>query len=221
MERVTWTCSPDAGQVDSRGLLRAPTGCGVYTVRAALGATVAEAKVLVGTVDKTVVNFEQPLPVNFQASSTGVSGSASLAPDPTDPKGHALKLAYDFSGSTATRTAQALLSVSLPEARNVSLRVYGDGQGAWLRARVRDSVGRVFLLDLANRVDWSKQWKRVTGWLPEEAQFPVTLESIYLTEFHPDRKPVGAIYVDDLSVAALPEDKEPAPVATNQEPVTP
>ena len=80
----------------------------------------------------------------------------------------------------------------------------GDGQGAWLRARVRDSAGTIFPIDLANKVDWSGQWKRVTGWLPEEAVVPLTLESVYVTEFRADRRPVGSIYLDDIGASALP-----------------
>ena len=49
----------------------------------------------------------------------------------------------------------------------------------------------------------------MTGWLPEEAVFPVTLESVYVSEFHADAKPAGEIYLDDLCVSALPAAKEP------------
>jgi hypothetical protein len=40
------------------------------------------------------------------------------------------------------------------------------------------------------------------------------LESIYLTEYHADRKPVGAIYIDDVGAEALPN---AGPAAAKQE----
>jgi hypothetical protein len=90
--------------------------------------------------------------------------------------------------------------MELPEAGTLSLSVLGDGKGTWLRARLRDAVGRAFALDLADRVDWSGEWRWLSAELPEEAATPVTLESVYVVEYHADRKPAGAVFLDDIAV---------------------
>ena len=211
--RITWSCCPTPGFVDQRGLLCAPKRDGSFTVTATVGNVSAQAQVLVGTVTRRLADFEQPTEVSFCASSTGVTGGVSVVTDPLKAANHCLRLSYDFSKVSETRTAGAVFNLTLPETRTLTLNVLGDGQGAWLRARLRDSAGRVFPVDLANRVDWSRKWRQVTGWLPEEAVFPVTLESIYVSEYHPDRKLGGEIFLDDIGVAALPQ--EDAGAASN------
>jgi hypothetical protein len=69
---------------------------------------------------------------------------------------------------------------------------------------VRDATDQVLVIDLSPRVDWAKEWRRLTAWLPDDAVGPFTLESIYLTEYHVDRTQVGAIYLDDVGAEALP-----------------
>lgn len=211
-DHVSWTCTPDTARIDRHGLFRAPKAERCYTVTASVGNVSTQARILVGSVTRLLADFEQPLEVSFSASPSGVSGSVTVVADPVKATNHALRLCYDFTKSDETRTAQALLNLALPETRTFTLQVFGDGEGAWLRARLRDSAGRVFPVDLANRVDWSHRWKTLTADLPEEAIFPVSLESIYVTEFHPDRHPVGELLFDNLGVAALPE--EDAPTST-------
>ncbi len=209
--RITWSCEPATATIDNRGLLRVPQGDGRYRVTASVGEVKGEAEVLVGVVTQTLMDFEKGEAVSFTSAPAGTPGSAAVVVDPTDPANHCVQLSYDFASTTDTRTAQAILSVPLPEARTISLRVLGDGQGAWLRARVRDSAGTIFPIDLADKVDWSGEWKQLTGWLPEEAVAPLTLESVYVSEFRADKHPVGTIHFDDIGAAALPKAEEPAP----------
>jgi len=210
-DRITWGCCPTAATVDPSGLLRAPKTDGRFTVTATVGGVSAQAQVLVGTVTSLVTDFTTPLAVSFRSTPTETPGAASLAADPLNQANQCLRLRYDFSLAPETRAAHAVLNLTLPETRTLTMNVLGDGQGVWLRARLRDSAGRVFPVDLANRVDWSREWRRVTGWLPEEAVFPVILETIYVTEFRPDRKPAGELFLDDIGVAALPEENATAP----------
>jgi hypothetical protein len=120
------------------------------------------------------------------------------------PNNHSLRLRYDFSQGTGTRVAYADLNLPLPEARAFAIDVLGDGQGAWLRARLRDAAGRIFSLDLASKVSWSGAWRRLIVPLPEDAESPVTLESVYLAEIHDERKPAGEIWLDDIAAARTP-----------------
>jgi hypothetical protein len=209
--RLSWSCEPPTASIDALGLLRVPDADGRYRVIASVGEVRAEAEVLVGVVTEMLADFEKGATVTFTSAPAGTPGDAAVVADPTDASNHCVKLSYDFAQAAGTRTAEVALEIPLPEARTISLRVLGDGQGAWLRARVRDGAGTLFPVDLADKVEWPGEWKRVTGWLPEQAVPPLTLESVYVTEFRADRRPAGAIYLDDIGAAALPKTEEPAP----------
>jgi hypothetical protein len=51
--------------------------------------------------------------------------------------------------------------------------------------------------------------------MPEDSTPPFTLESIYLTEYHADKKPADAIYVDDIGAESLPS-SSPTPAPAEQ-----
>jgi hypothetical protein len=204
--RLTWAVEPAAvgASINEQGVLKACASPASLRVIAAVGEATAAADVLVGAATTVLQDFEQPAAagaVAFQGSPEGVTGDAVVAEDPLRAGNHCLRISYDFSHAAGTRTAQAELNLPLPETRIISARVLGDGQGAWLRARLRDSAGRVFTVDLADRLDWQGEWKVVTGWLPEEAAQPAVLEAIYVTEYHAGRNPAGEVCVDDIGAA--------------------
>ena len=66
-------------------------------------------------------------------------------------------------------------------------------------------------------MDWPGEWRRLTARLPAEAAPPVTLESVYVAEYHEDRAPVGEIYLDDIGVCAGEEAAEPPAAPTGEE----
>ena len=204
--RVTWRVEPAASgaKIDAKGLLRAPAKEAALTVTASIGSVTASADVLVGAVTAVLADFERPGNWTYSSVPKGVPGSVTLVEDPLRKSNHCIRLNYDFSQGDGTRIAEAVLKIPLSDTRTVSVRVLGDGESGWLRARIRDAADRPLTVDLAPRVDWSKQWRRLTAWVPEDSTPPLTLESIYLTEYHADRKPVGAIYIDDVGAEALP-----------------
>ena len=198
--RVSWSCDPPSAgaAISSAGLLRAPAGRAELTVTARVGEVTAQAEVLVGVVTSVLGDFERPGKWSYASAPAGLPGSAETCEDPLRKENGCLRLRYDFSQGGETRVAAAVLELPLPDTRTISLRVLGDGRGCWLRARLRDAAERRFIVDLAPRVDWSNQWRELTAWLPAEAMAPVTLEWIYLTEYHPERRPAGEIFLDDI-----------------------
>lgn len=195
-EAVRWETS--VGRFEAPGLLRASHEMAAGTVRAILGSTAAEAQVFIGTVRRLVEDFEDISEWRFASWPPEVRGSLSQGPAP-GAKGVAARLTYDFSTLEVSRAVYAKLGASIGRALRISLRVSGDGNGHWLRARVIDAQSRVFTLDLAAKVDW-KEWRQVSAVIPPEAQFPITLDSIYLVETKPELKTKGAICLDDLEV---------------------
>ena len=87
-------------------------------------------------------------------------------------------LTYDFSG--AARAAYANAVIALPdEPVQLSIEVFGDGNGVPLRASFVNKYGEKVLLTLEKSVDWLG-WKRITVALPPDLNPPVRLTSIYV-----------------------------------------
>jgi Phosphodiester glycosidase len=87
-------------------------------------------------------------------------------------------LNYDFSG--AARAAYANAVIALPdEPVQLSIEVFGDGNGVPLRASFVNRYGEKVLLTLAKSVDWLG-WRRVAVALPPDLNPPVRLTSIYV-----------------------------------------
>jgi hypothetical protein len=204
--RVAWEVEPasSGARIDGTGKLRAPSTEAELTITARIGDVPARAVALVGAVTTVLADFERPGDWSFASTPKGLPGGVSLVADPLKKGNHCLQLKYDFSKHTGTRTAEATLGLPLGETRTISVRVLGDGQGGWLRARLRDAADRTVVVDLAPRVDWAGQWHRLTAWLPDDVTPPFTLESIYLTEYHVDRGQAGDIYIDDIGAESLP-----------------
>jgi hypothetical protein len=160
-----------------------------------------------------IEDFEAEGAWSYRAIPAGAPGAVERRDDPVQAGNHCLCLKYDLSRPTGTQTAHMELNLRLPEARVLSLRVLGDGQGEWLRARLRDGAGRASLVDLANRVDWSGEWRVLTVPIPEGMVRPVTLESVYVAEFRAGRQPAGEILVDDIGIPAGRDTREGVPPA--------
>ena len=203
--RVTWEVGPEGagGRIDASGLLKAPTEVTRLVVTARVGEVSAQAEVLVGAITTTIADFEKPGVYAAKGTPEGVLAEAAVVQDPLNKANHCLQLKYDFSTTSGTRLAQVDVNLPLGDSRTVSLRVLADGQGTWLRARLRDAADRLFTVDLADHLDWTGQWRLVTGWMPDEIAQPATLESVYVTVYHTDRRPAGQVYFDDIGVGSL------------------
>jgi len=201
--RAVWQLEPEGrgAKISSSGLLTAPNRDAQLAVLACVGTVCGQADVVVGEELALVETFERKGNWRYRAEPASLPGKVEWATDPLRPRNHGLCLSYDFSQGTGTRVAYADLNVQLPEAGAFSADVLGDGQGGWLRARLKDAAGRVFSVDLASKVNWSGSWRRLTAPLPEEAESPVTLESVYLAEIHQDHTPSGEIWIDDIAAA--------------------
>jgi len=202
--RIVWRAEPAGAKISASGLLKAPAQNATLAVLACVGDVCGRAEVVVGEEVALVETFEKPGQWRYRAEPASAPGGLDWAEDRLRPRNHCLQLRYDLSQGSGTRAAYADLDLQLPEAGALSVNVLGDGQGAWLRARLRDGAGRVFSLDLAKAVSWSGSWRRLTAPLPAEAESPVTLECVYLAEIHDEHKPTGAIWLDDIAVGRAP-----------------
>ncbi len=215
--RLTWRAETEApgARISASGLLQAPKGTGQVAVLACIGDVCGQADVVVGEEFAVVEGFENKGTWSYHAEPASVPGAVDWADDPLRPRNHALRLRYDLSKNAGTRAAYADVHLQLPDTTAFSVYVLGDGQGAWLRARLKDGAGREFSVDLAKKVSWSRSWRRLTVTLPDDVVSPVTIQSVYVAEIHDGHKLTGAIWIDDIGAARAPAVPTGSPVAAS------
>ncbi|MFC4076016.1 phosphodiester glycosidase family protein [Salinithrix halophila] len=177
------------------------TGSAVLTAR--VGGLTAQAGITIGLEENRVEDFEKNTPPwTFSKAPAETTGSLTWV-DAPERGGKAIQLDYDFTASTKTRAVYANPPgglMDLPgDVRKIGVYVHGDGNGHWLRTRIKDAVGVFHTLDLARNVDWIG-WKYVETEVPPGVQYPIKLNQIYLVE--PDGKvqDKGSIMLDDVTV---------------------
>lgn len=130
-----------------------------------------------------------------------------------------LKLEYDFTGKPGTsgaylQTKSTADNIEIPGyPEKISMWVYGDGKGHWLRAQLRDSKGAIPLdfTDQTVGVDWVG-WKYLEANVPKGRTLPLTMDmpARYM-ETSAAKKDAGVIYVDQIRALYGPntDDMEP------------
>ncbi len=198
---VTWTASPETGRIGSDGVLVSSEGIARGTVTATVYGVSGTASVEVDPAfAKALEDFETCPNWAVRLSPVNVFGAVSLANGLARSGKRSLRLDYDFSTTSGTRAVYALGTRTLGRPLALKLWAYGDGQGAWLRVRVRDAQGKSYLLDAARNVDWKDTWRELRVPISEDYPTPVTLDAIYVVEADEARKPKGTVYLDDISV---------------------
>jgi hypothetical protein len=198
-EAVRWEAAPEVGAIERDGTLRATAGTGSGVVTATLLGVQAAALVRVGTLLRPLDGFENGAIWTAATAPATVPGTVALVSDRARTGAKALKLAFDFTTTTATRAvyAKAVRPIGAPVA--LRLWLHGDPAGAWLRARLRDAGGQMHLVDFGRKLEPVAEWRELVASIPEGAPGPFTLDSIYLVQPDPLVKGKGAVYVDDLS----------------------
>nr|WP_236838803.1 phosphodiester glycosidase family protein [Caldalkalibacillus salinus] len=174
---------------------------GATLVKAQVGDLEAYLGLTVGLEKKVIETFEDTSqPWTFFKYPAQVDGS--LAYVNTKEHGQSVRLNYDFTTTTRTRAAYMFPpNTSLPldgDVKTVGVDVYGsEGNGHWLRARIRDNSQVYHVLDLHYTVDWDG-WRYVEANIPPGVEYPITLDRIYLVETDPNKQDTGYIMIDNV-----------------------
>lgn len=169
-------------------------GQGTLTVR--LGGAVARARVSIGGTGRYVDAFDRG-DWSFRGYPDTVTGSVTRVASPGYQGRPSARLEYRLDG-TGTRAAYMLTNLPLAGAPiGVTLWVYGDGSGVWLRGIYAQSNGERGTVTLARHVDW-QGWKSVTAMLPPGVAYPITWLSIYVVDTDPNRTPSGVVYLSSF-----------------------
>ncbi|MFF5205602.1 phosphodiester glycosidase family protein [Streptosporangium sp. NPDC000396] len=180
------------------------TGSGLVTVRAG-GSNVA-VPVTVGYEDVPVADFEDAGSWTFAAARA--TGSLSATPG---QNGGGLKLAYDFTQSTATRAAYAspprqIVVPGQPQA--FGLWIHSGGKGEWPSLEFYDAQGQSQILR-GPYLTWTG-WRFVEFAVPAGVNYPLRLRRFYVAETRADQKYNGEIAVDGLVAKVPPSVTAPA-----------
>ncbi len=195
---VQWRVDPLIGRMEGNRLIFAsPPSSGrlVATYRG----VVATASVLLSQPSWLLLHDLEDLShIQLEKTPQTVDWSAEIVSSPKVSGQGALRIFYDFSKASGTRAGYVVINQDLPKgALQLSLMVLGDGQGCWLRARLRSADGLPILMDLAPSIDWSGEWKEVIADLPVTGD-TLRFEAIYLVCFRPEHKPKGTVVLDAL-----------------------
>ncbi|RDI17788.1 calcineurin-like phosphoesterase family protein [Lentzea flaviverrucosa] len=173
---------------------------GATTIRARAQGKETHVAVTVGATDQPLATFDDAPQWTF--GSARATGRAEAEPD--GHTGAGLRLSYDFTQSTGTRTAYAVPPRPIQVGgRPLSLTAWvdGHGQGEWTAFTVTDSAGQSRSL-YGPHVTWHG-WQRIEVAVPPELQFPVQVTRFTAIETRADRSYRGEVVVDDV-VARVP-----------------
>ncbi|MEO3752927.1 phosphodiester glycosidase family protein [Streptomyces sp. B6B3] len=182
----------------------AATASGTITAR--VGDVTAAVAVTVGLNDTLVADFENAADWEF----THARADGSIVPEPAGQEGTALRMAYDFSLSTATRAAYATPPADIPvpgQPQSFTLWLNGDGRGAWPSLHLVDAHGTDHVLR-GDHVTW-EGWRQVTFQVPEGVAYPLSVHRFYVAETRPTVSYTSELVIDELRAQIPPEAELP------------
>lgn len=193
----TWVVNPPAlGTIAAPGEFVAGDRPGKGTISVHLGGVVAQVHVAIGSAARPVLQFERG-DWAFRGYPDSVTGSVALVTAPSHAHRPSAQLAFSLDGPT-TRAAYLMTRLGLTGApTGMTLWVYGDGSGVWLRGTYAQASGPPGAVTFARRVTW-QGWRSVTAQLPAGLTYPITWTSFYVVETDSTRAPHGVIYLSSL-----------------------
>lgn len=147
---------------------------------------------------KLIDGFENTLHWTQKTYPSTVPGEVSIVTAPAYEGKSSCRIKYDFTTMDETRAVYAVYQRSIGSPKAVSIWVFGDGSGNWLRGRCHDKHGTLHYIDFAAEISWDHCWARCTAVLPPEVKGPVTWDDIYVVQSKPEVKNSGTIYLDQF-----------------------
>ncbi|MCG5211788.1 phosphodiester glycosidase family protein [Streptosporangium soli] len=190
--------APD-GAGGYRVTAKKPSGAGLVTVK--VGGLTATVAVTVGVERRVLANFDD----GAKWTAGSARGTATVEPVAGGREGAGLKLSYDFSQATATRTAYAIppAPLGLPgQTRAFGISVYGHGQGEWTAFTVVDAAGKATSV-YGPYVTW-EGWKEIEIPVPAGLPQPVSVSRFYTIELKAERQYTGEVLIDELYAQVAP-----------------
>ncbi|HET9143791.1 phosphodiester glycosidase family protein [Actinophytocola sp.] len=190
---------------------RGATGSALVTVEAAGARTVVP--VTVGLTEVSVADFDDPADWRyFGERATGTAAPAE------GQQGGGLRLTYDFTQSTMTRTGGALAPAGLRipgQPKALRLWVHSTGNGEWASLQAWDGNGTLLPAFRAGFLTYTG-WRQLEFAVPAGTVYPLTLRRFYAAETRADAAYRGDITIDGLTaLVAPPVQAPPRPVTAD------
>jgi len=192
-----WAVNPPwLGTFSAPGAFVAGDRQGSGTIRAHLGGASALVRVAIVNAARPITQFERGDWV-FRGYPDTVTGSVTFVTAPSHEHRPSAQLAFNLDGPS-NRAAYMVTRLPISGApTGVTLWVYGDGSGVWLRGTYEPSSGSPGSVTFARRVTW-QGWRSVTAQLPPGLAYPITWTSFHVVESDPNRSPHGVLYLSSL-----------------------
>jgi len=203
---ANWALTGEGLQQVAPGRYRATAAGGQATISAQAGGATALAVAYVAS-EVPVEGFEGRSGAHFTTAPEGDVVTGNLAfpvDDAAEGKGYC-RMQYNLGQPTGTRAAYIRLDRPIGTALKVSAMARGTGTpAAWLRVAVIDGNGSRLTVDLAEKLDWGQEWRRVETRLPEGLKQPLKLESVYVVATA-GKTGQGTVEIDDIRAYAVPD----------------
>ncbi|MCX7795457.1 MAG: phosphodiester glycosidase family protein [bacterium] len=210
-EKVFWRLEGLSGFISKDGVFYAQSSSNGKIV-ATLNGLRAEAEVIIvpsQKISKILEDFESNILLSISGSGFDLNLTKVSISDSQSISGkRSLKLDYSLS-KTGPSFIYINLNIPLPkESKKISICVYGDNSGHWLRGLFRDSNGRLWVGNFtsANKgIDW-EGWRYIeldlsnleifAGDKNAKPEYPLELLQLYLVQLKEEKKNQGVIYID-------------------------
>lgn len=190
----TWTVNPPwLGTFSAPGEFVAGERAGSGTISAHLGGALGQIRVAIGNAARPVTQFDRG-EWSFRGYPDSVTGSVALVNEPSHQRHPSAQLTFRLDGPS-NRAAYMITRLGITGSPNaMTMWVYGDGSGVWLRGTYEAANGLPGSVTFARRVTW-RGWRSVTAPLPSGIAYPMTWTSFYVVETDPNRAPHGVLYL--------------------------
>ncbi len=210
---INWSVNnPDVGYIDG-GKFYA-TGNGTAVLTAEHNSLTATTSIVVGKVNKTIESFEsaKDIYMSYYPEDKNISGSAGITPAYSSDGSKSFMLSYMFEGnSTQTQAAYACFErapINIEGSpTNIGMWVKGDKSGNLLKAVIKDSNNREYLVSFVESLD-SDQWIYAEAEVPSEAAYPIRIDKLYVAALNTTEPQNSKIFIDNIS-ALLPASELP------------
>ncbi|MFC5753089.1 phosphodiester glycosidase family protein [Actinomadura rugatobispora] len=165
----------------------------------------------VGLEQRTIAGLDDGAQWRFGSAR----GSGEVEPVAEGRTGAGLRLSYDFTQSTATRTAYAYPPQPIKvdgQPQALGAWVYGHDKGEWTAFTITDANGQTYSL-YGPYIRWTG-WRYVEMAVPASVAYPIEVNRFYTIETAANRQYTGEVLIDDLVAKVPPSvDAPPAPPA--------
>ncbi|WP_431872360.1 phosphodiester glycosidase family protein [Nocardiopsis eucommiae] len=186
---------------DGRFEIRAATESGSTLATVRVGDVETTMAVTVGLEEVVVADFEDA--ADWTYFGERADGDVAVA---EGRQGKGVRLTYDFTASTGTRTGGVLPpgEREIPgQPQELRAWVHSEGNGEWASLQVWDGAGQLVPALRAGYLD-EPGWRQLVFTVPPGTQYPLSLRRVYFAETEPGASYEGEVVIDELTALVPP-----------------